>query len=453
MNLRNMQKIQRGDELALTSPVDNLYNPALFSLEASDTLIGFSLLNNVHPFINILPKRNTNIYRGSENMLTYIAPDGTAADTPTGSSVANPCEPGNSVESGHVSFLYEGFTRSRRSTPVRDITDRGIKYVETQPIYDIAGNLVEDDFEWDAVRLSTVVLQDLHRLLLNGNSVNPGETAGMLELIDYGYTDPVTAAAHPEMDSYVIDWNSNSVCDFTNGAPGITYNGVAVAADVAANTTMIDVFKSYVRRVSQRITMSTVNGAFNFVSLLDPIVLGELIDCYVCYTVCGSDVTRMDSFEARRRNEELRSQLGRFGAVTLTFDGWDVLFMPYTWSGLYDSGTGEYTIITIVPQIGTYPVWELQFKDMANAINGLELNYKDFMVTDTGRFLHWSQMDHTCYQRHTELQFRLIHRAPFTSMKITGISVSGDIFGRISHDPLSAAYLGGANLVSDTPAP
>lgn len=138
----------------------------------------------------------------------------------------------------------------------------------------------------------------------------------------------------------------------------------------------------------------------------------------------------------------LHSRLGQNGAVTLDFDGHNVTFVEWTKGGLYDSATGLYSMIILVPRIGNFNAWELQFKDMNKGIGGLELDYKKWMVTDGGRWLHYSQQDHTCYQRHLELQYRLCGRARWTALKVENISCATDAFGNLSSDPASEDFLG-----------
>lgn len=454
-----MTKVNRGGDLTITNPVQNLYSQRLFDLDSSDTLISMYHLNNYHPLWNIVNINNTNIYRRKENFLNYVGASGSASNTPSTPVITNPCADGNGVEYGFFSWEVEGFNRLRRTTPVRDITRTQLRLSENEPVFDIAGNRVENDFEWDVATLSTSLIQDMHRQVMAGNSSNAGEVAGILELIKFGYIDPKTTNPQTAMDSIVVDWGAAPVCDFTSGNPLAEINGVVVNPNVGANLTIIDLIKAYVKRVAQKISVSSVAGDYQFVSMLDVELLQDIIDCYVCYTVCGRDITRMDSFEARNRNEQLRSQLGEFGAVTLSFDGYNVTFVPWQYTDdLYDVNTDTYSMIFMIPRIGNYPVWEFEFLDMQNGINSVQnslLDVDEFMVTDSGRFLHMAENDLTCYKRHLETQFRVLHRAPWTSMKVSNISlVSGSLLGRFSFDSGSPDYLGNSTKVaSATSAP
>ncbi len=438
----NKGMVNRGDSLTLTNPVQSLYMQNLFDLESSDTLISLYHLDNYHPIWNILNMSNTNVYSRKENFLSWMTANqsGEPADF-TSPVVTDPCAVGNGFDYGFCSWEVEDFNRLRRSTPVRDLTRRNMKLFEKQAEYDIAGNRITNDWDWDTAVLGKTVLQDMHRQLMSGSKLVAGEVDGILNLIKYGYTNPQTDDDCIEMDSYVVDWDGAYVCDFSNGNPTAEINGVVVPAAIGANLTMIDLIKAYVMRVAQRISVTSVRGTYQHIALVDVNVLQDLIDCYVCYTVCGRDISRMDSFEARTRNEQLQAQLGEFGAVTLTFNGYPVTFMPWAYDdSLYDAVADEYTIVFLIPRIGNYPVWEIEFLDMQNALRGMNIGNMDFQISDMGRWLHMETTDWTCYRRQLETQFRVLHRAPWTSMKITGIKAIGSAFGRISLDPQSPNF-------------
>lgn len=451
-NSFNNQLKQRHSDLAVTNPVQSLYQQDLFDLNCSDGMIAFYKANDYHPLWRILPVSNTLEYRRKENFLNYTGYAGTAAGTATHQDavIVDPCGDGCTFEYGFCSWEIEGFNRLRCCTPVRDINYRNVKLCENDPLFDIAGNIIDNDFEWDVAMLSDSILRAMHYQLVQGNSANAGEVDGMLAQVTYGYVDPVHGEACEAMDSTVVDWAGNDVCP-DGGTTGVTVNGVAVPVAAQATLTLIDIIKAYVKRTDERIFASSVGGFYRYFALIDSTLLECIIDCYVCYTVCGGDIERMDAFEARARLEELRSQLGQFGAVTLTFDGRSVTFVPWqVTDAFYDSVTGQYSILFFIPQIGNYRVWEVEFLDFAANWRGLELVDSDeFMITDNGRWLHMAEREKTCYKRCLEVQFRVLHRAPWTSMLVNNIACDS-LFGHFSFDSLSDDYLGG---VTKTAAP
>ena len=110
-------QVNRGDELSLTNPVDGIYFEQLLDCSMNDSVIAFALEGTEHPFISMMPKVNTTLYKQQEAFLQYVAADGTAAGTPSTAAISDPCADGNTFENGFVRWEVEGFTRLRRSTP------------------------------------------------------------------------------------------------------------------------------------------------------------------------------------------------------------------------------------------------------------------------------------------------------------------------------------------------
>lgn len=428
MQRKNTKVVERGDNLSLAA-ADGLYNQPLFDLCGNNDLVALSLRSN--NALDAIGFETSNVYRLVENFITYIAPDGTAAGSPTSGVITSPCEPGQQIESGGVTFELEGWGRLRRSSPVRDITDLGIRYCEKTPIYDLAGSRIDNDYEWDVVRMMTVIMQDLNRQVIVGDNSVAGQADGLRQLVNYNYTDPRTLQPAKIMDSYVLNWNNNPMCQDA-GASGVTYNGNATANGF----NIIDYIRSFLRRTAQRINMSSLSGQAPHIGLLPTEHLTDLIRCYVCYTVCGNDITRMDSWEARTRLSALETQFGN-GSVTLNFDGFPVTFIPYDYELLSSDGKGEMYILT--PNIGNTPVLRFQVKDMS-AIAATPPAQGAYRVTDNNRVLSWETRDHTCYQVHSEIQWRAKLTAPWAQMRVYNMKAAGTMFGAISGDPLSVFH-------------
>lgn len=430
--------LRDADPLTLPATVDGIYNQLLFDLCGDNDLVSLSLLGSYNRALDAVGFVTSGVQHIHEDMITYVSADGAAAGEETDGWISDPCAPGNSVESGGCSFELTGWGRLRRSSPVRDITDVMEKYCEGQPIYRIDGSQISNDYEWDVVRMQSVILHDFQRLFITGNNGTAGQADGLEQLVTYGYADPDSQEECTAMDSTVIDYNGNAICP-TDGATGVTVNGVAVTDGYR----LLDFVKAFLRRTQTRIQMSSLSGSPLHIGLAPTATINCLISCYVCDLVCGGDVERMDSFEARAEIARIRQSFGANNAVLLSFEGYPVLFYAYDWE-LWDSVTDTSDIYILTPTVGSTPLLRIQTKDMSQA--NKVVNGADFKVTDQNRILSWENWDNTCYQVSTELQWRVYMPAPWAQMRITNVACDTPL-GQISGDPLSAAFIE-TNLVA-----
>lgn len=440
MQKKNLVKRTSSEALSI-APVDGLYNQPLFDLNADDSILAFTLWNGYNRALDAIGFTNSSVYSIQKNFLTYIAPAGTAAGSPVSSDHADACAPGTSVEAGGCSYKLEGWGRMRKTSDTRDLTDIPIRYSVMSPQYDIGGQMIEDDLEWDMIRLTTVMLQDFQRRIINGNKAVAGQSDGLLNLITYGYVDPVTGEECSSMDATVIDYGGNVFAP-VNGATGVTFNGVAVADGYS----FYHYVASWARRVRQRINNSSLSGDPYHIALIPDVHLNSLIEAWVCHVHCGGDLDQAMRSETVALLNQYKEQLYTGGAVTLTFNGIPVTFYPYDYGLLDDPVNGEPitgTIIFLTPRVGNTKLLEIQMKDM-NQINRLETG-EEYMVMDNGRFLSWNTVDHTCYRVNMEMQWRIDMPAPWAQMVITNVAADS-IFGAISSDPLSP-YFTETNLV------
>jgi hypothetical protein len=440
----NFIKRDSGTEALSIGPVDGLYNQPLFDLDSEDAIVSFTLLGGYNRALDAIGFVNSNVHLIKRNFLTYVAPAGTADGSPVSSAHADACAPGTGVESGGCSYLLEGWGRMRKSSDTRDITDLPIRYSSQRPIYDIGGNMIDDDYEWDVVRQTTVMLQDLQRFIINGNKSNAGEADGLLQLVTYGYTDPETGEACTSMDSTVIDYNGNSFAP-ENGATGVTFNGDAVTDGYA----FYDYVASFLRLTRQRIAHSSLSGMPTHIGLIPTEHLNCLIDAWVCHTHCGGNKEWMMESEVQAMLNQLKNTLMAGQNVTLTFHGVPVVFFPYDY-GLLSAGAepGDpalATILILTPNVGNTPLVRIQVKDMS-AVAATPPAGSEYMVSDNSRILSWKTLDHTCYRIHTELQWRVDMPGPWAQMKIIDVACDS-IYGAKSGDPLSTFFFEG-NLVS-----
>lgn len=429
----NYKIVQRaGAEDLTVAATQGLYNQPLFDLCADDALLAFSLTNSYNPALDVIGFETSNVHLIKRQMLTYIAASGAAAGSASVSDHSDPCAPGNGTEFGTCGYELEGWGRLRRSSDTRDITDVIIKYCEKEPILDIAGNKIDDDYEWDAVRLMTVMLQDFQRRFIDGNKTVAGQHDGLEQIITYGYTDPDTDEVCSTMDSTVIDYGENAMCP-EGGAEGVTYNGDAVADGYD----IYDFFASFLRRTRQRIAMSSLSGQATHIGLIPTEHLNCLIECWVCNTHCGGDQGQMMESEVQAVLNRLKSQLADDNSVVLSFHGVPIRFFMYDYAL---NSTGDLAdIYVLTPTVGNTPLLRIQVKDMNAVASHPAMAANEMRVTDNGRILTWTTVDHTCYRLHEEMQWRLFSPAPWAHMRIIDVSCVS-IFGHISSDPLSPFY-------------
>lgn len=435
MKIKNRNNFVAREELSI-GPLQGLYNQQLWDLCSTNALASLSLEGSVNPALDIIGWDVSDVHRIEEQMISYIAPDGTADGSPSVGYHADPCAPGNTFEWGGCGFVLEGWGRIRRASQERDITDAAIRYCETQPRYRIDGRQIMNDYEWDLVQMAAVLNQDIQRQFIVGNNTVDGQADGLRRLVNYGYTDPVTGEACSSMDATVVDYNGNTVL-LGDGPNAVSVNG----SSIGTTWNFIDIVNSWARRVAQRINMSSLTGVPVHIGLAPTEFITCLLEAWVCYTVCAGDSTRMDSFEARSRLETLMSQFGGYRSVTLSFHGVPITFIPYDYELI--EGDGESEVYILTPRVGNTPLLRGHVKDMNAAFNasgaGDYGNRDRFRVTDGNRLLSWDNTDHTCFKVNAEMQFRWLMRAPWAQLRFTNVACSTP-FGHISGDPLSAAY-------------
>lgn len=437
LSTQNRYKVvKRGEDLTLV-PTQGLYNQPLFDLCAPDSLLSFVLMNSYSPALDAIGFETSNLYRLEQNMITYIAASGAAAGSPTTSDLSDPCAPGNGTEFGGINWVVEGWGRMRRTSDPRDITDVVTKYCLKTPVYTIGGEVIADDYEWDRMQLSNVILQDYQRRIINGNASSAGQADGLEQLITYGYTDPITGEVASSMDSTVIDYNENLMCS-ADGASDVTFNGNAIPD----GSDLYSLISSFLRRTRVRINNSpNLTGAAKHIGLLSSEHMNALIECYVCHTTCGGELGQMMEVDARKALDALKSQLMSEQAITLSFQGVPVTFFTYDYglissTAIESNGTILGDIYILTTDVGNTPLMRLQVKSMTAAANHDAMSGTDMEVTDNGRFLSWKTYDNTCYRVSIEMQYRWRIVAPWAQMRITDVAAT-TILGAQVADPLS----------------
>lgn len=396
----------------------------LFDLAAEDALISLSFGNET--FLDWLAWQPTNICVINKSFFGWVRPSG-------GNSVgylADPCADPNSFEWDTCDFTLTDFARLRRGGPVRDITKVDVRYSWNQPRYRLDGTVIENDMEFDARLAMEVILQDLRRMVVDGDNSTPGMFDGLKQLVKYGYTNS-NGTSCKMMDSTVIDWNENGL----DGGSGATWNGVAIPS----TSDFISIVIAAVRRIRHRLRMSPPLASQtlqegDMVLVLPEDFVNCVLDAYTCWAVCDSNWNQMNTFEARTFRNSLLG--GKFGFGTITIDGVKIPLMPFDYGTIVHEDV--FDAYLLVNKVGNVRLINGEFNDMSVAANKADVS--DKFSTDGGRLLFWEQSDHTCVQRFLEMQPRLLFWAPWAQARFSNVkcSVPGGI---ISGDPTSEYFL------------
>lgn len=375
----------------------------------------------------------TDLCEVRRNFINYVRPEYSGGN-PTAGYVADACAPANSVEFGDCQFLLEDFGRLRRAAPTRDVTKNHIRLCDAQPRYRLNGQQITDEREFNAYLATEAIIQDLKRMTITGNSTTPGQFDGLESLVKTGYTD-FRGRRCEAMDSIVINWNGNT----TTGGAGITWNGLAVGTTY----NLYDVIRAVVRRIRQRIRMSSTLaaqslGIGDMIILLPDFLAQCLLDHYTCWSVCdGSQYNEvmLNSLEGRQFRETLNGGLFGFGRIFV--DGFEIPLISYDWEMIKNAtGTvGDMYILT--GQVGNIMTLMGEYNDMSAVPQGYpEASY--FSI-DGGRMLGWIEEDETCVKQTMEMQPRIVSWTPFLNARFQNVrcTVPG---GALSPDPTSSFF-------------
>jgi hypothetical protein len=404
----------------------------LFDLCGDQDLMSLSYQGQ-NKFLDWIGWEKSNVCLIQKNFITFVRPERTAQGARSVGYIQDSCGDSNGVEWGTCDFTLNGFGLLRRHGPERVVTEIGKKYCEIQPRYRLDGSPINNDAEFD-MRLSTeAMLQDLRRMIIDGNKSTTGQFDGLNRLIKTGYT---ASDGHrcASMDSIIIDWNGNGM----DGGAGITWNG----APVGATYDMVDVLLAVLRRIRDRIAWSPTLNAQplspgDIILVAPSHILRCLLDAFTCWSVCPgatNKVVAIQSFEARTFRKNLMG--GMFGDGKIDLDGFEVPLMAYDW-GLTDEVTGAADMYILTGRVGNVRTISGQYLDMSAVPAGYPDG--DYSYTDGGKFLTWLDKQKTCVLRETEMQPRLLMWAPWAQVRIQDV-VCDTPGGVLGPDPWATSF-------------
>ena len=401
----------------------------LFDLCADKDLMSLSMMGQ-EPFLDWIGWEKSDVCEIRKDFITWIRADASQG-VPTAGYVADPCGDSHGAEWGECDFLLEGFGRLRRHTPVRDVTKVGLRLCDNQPRYALDGRAITDDLEFD-VRITTeAIMQDLRRLVVIANhtiGTDDGLFDGLQQLINFGYVN-THGRRCCMMDSIVVDWNANTLCDKLTGAHGATWNGVAIPAGFD----FIEVLMAAYRRIRRRLSMAPAlsgNLTTGDMVLVMPTNWAQcLLDCYTCWSLC------VGSFTETRESRLFRDSLngGMFGGGEIKLDGFTIPIIPYEWSMI--NGVTRADAYLLTGKVGSQKLIQGQYNDLSKAVgNMIAADY-----TDGGRLLTWINQDQTCVQREVEMQPRLLAWAPWAQARFIDLRCATP-GGALSPDPWDTSF-------------
>jgi hypothetical protein len=278
----------------------------------------------------------------------------------------------------------------------------------------------------------------LYRLLITGNhtvGTDDGLFDGLQQLVNTGYVN-----THGErccsMDSIVVDWNGNSLCDALIAGHGATWNGAAIANGFRFVDVLLAVYRRIRRRLAHAPALTAPLRTGDMILLMPQSWADCLLNCFTCWSVCPEDsdiFAFLSTFEGRTFRDNLNG--GMFGAGRIFLDGFEVPIMPYDWS-MFTGGSRNADAYLLTNNVGGQKLIQGQYNDMKLAASKKP---EIWDYTDGGRFLTWYNNDETCYERQVEFQPRLLAWAPWAQARFIDLNCSQP-GGPLSADPWNLSF-------------
>jgi len=382
--------------------------------------------------------RVSNVFTKTFNYLTYVRP-AYATGNPTPGHLADPCADPNGFEYGTSQITLEGFGRYGRMGPVREII-KAEKYCESDPRYRLDGTVVTDEFEWDMRFMMDVLLQDLFRDIIVGNSSTAGKFDGLQQWINTDYDTEL-------LNSTVIDWGGNDI----SGAGGgnITVNGVVQTPKPHLINMLLALFRRFRQRIkwSPSLATSELDGR-NMVLVLPTFLAECLLDAFTCWSVCeGGEFNPVNlmTYEARNFRDKLNG--GRFGGGWIQLDGQTIDLYPYDWETISGANRGDIYFLTL--SVGDQQLWEGEHLDASSAAGRMnEKGHSQYFSTDGGRIIGTSEVDNLCIQTKIWIRPRLVNRAPWLQARIMNVECT-PILDPLSPDPVQTSFFPHTSFVGE----
>lgn len=393
------------------------------------------------PFLDWLNFEVSQDYRVEKTFIAYVRPAQSEGE-PTAGYLADACATPNGIDYGKATISVEDFGRLGRTGPTRDLM-KATRYCKTDPIWRLDGTAVTDEREWDIRFATDVIIQDLSRLLVTGNSSTPGQFDGLERWVRTGYG----GANGQILDGQVVNWNNNTM----DGGAGVTWNGNAIGSTY----NIVDVLRAVLREIRTRISwarqLQNQPLRLGDVVLLAPgFLVAQLLDYFTCWSVCEGrqyNEANLNKLEARRFRDELTadSPSNVFGDGYITIDGLTIPILQYDWELIKGPTRGD--MYVLFRQVGQVKIWDAEHLS-AVAVAQQEMNQGYFSL-DGGRLLGLFDVENECRTLKLWHHPRLFCRAPWANIRISNI-VSNWPGGPLSPDPSETSFYPLSSFTSAT---
>lgn len=404
--------------------------PPLFDPCGKNDLISLSLAG-VNPLLDWIGWVGTKTWRLVRSFILYNRAAANAQGGRSAGWLCDPCAEPLGTEWAHDELIIEGFARLGRASPVRDMSMTGMNYCEISPRFAIDGRTITDDTEYDIIRASEAVIQDLLYQVLEGNADTCGQMDGLPQIVTDSYLDPM-------FNSIIVDWNGNGM----DGGAGETFNGYAIPTD----KNFIDLLIAVIARIRLRIAnVPNIRAAalsYGDVILAMPgSFAGCILDAYTCWSVCPSlwndfvvsgVLNTADNAQVRVFRESLNG--GPFGAGQITINGLRIPILPVD---QLITGWDTFNAYVLTRGVGGWRWLYGQYNDMdpvaalASSKTGLA-----YASLDGGRVLNWAKAENLCLKQFVQMMPRLVIEAPWAQAFIQDVKCPV-IGGPFSGDPWS----------------
>lgn len=348
-------------------------------------------------------------------------------------AMADACATPDGVEFGSCSLEITDFGLYGREGPVRDAW-KPEKYCEQSPMRFIDGTRVTSESQWDEFFAMNVLLDDIRKATITGNAATAGQFDGLEQIVTTGYDCE-------SLDSYVVDWNGNSM----SGGAGITLNGNATPEGFDIVDWLLDLTRNIRERISWSPLLRNQQRRVGDMILVLPGFMARcLLDFYTCWSVCTGvefeEANKSPSLEMR----DFRLQLndGLFGDGRIWLDGFEIPLLQYDWELIKGPTRGDMYLLT--GGIGSVRMWEGEHLDARVVPNefeelGVSGNPGNFYTRDDGRVLGKVVVGGTCKNIELRMRPRLFCKGPWAQIRFQNV-VCRTPSGPLSPDPCESSF-------------
>ncbi len=411
-----LQAMQRGgrsqpgfrDFSSMTPNSPTIYGQGLFALCGDNDIV--SALVRDESLLNWLQWLPNNEASRVVKILSWYGPEGAHDHSTTIGYLSDKCARPNSVEWGKCEIYFQKGLLGRCGQEIAAV-DIGYKYCNAEPIYRMNGTVINNEAEWQLSLASTVLKDDISRMLITGNASTSGQFDGLEQIIAEGYSDYRTGYVCTHVDPIVQDW---------------AYAGVS-----GISTLLFEIIERF------RLRARALGGlnASDLVIMLPAFLRNCIVNEFACEGPCGSMLTANGAvnINATARGDRDRYLIGgQYGDGWIPINGTPVSFLVNDWIPFTScvGGAGYASDIYILTRrAGARTVLRGEYQNFGPSAAELARNFgaNQFRVTDGGKFLVYSNNDETCFNTCLLTRPGLYCSAPWLQARITNVCCSTEL--------------------------